>query len=173
MSNLGREQLGEYKINKWGVLHFPSGKSSEDMEVNLTNKLRYLEDLEEMFIKGYDKVTKLKSEYDFVYSYIETEIKKKEGGLIEYYSAKDTEKELHKFWWDKLKTTEKIRNHPREFLSYGTFGTFAWSIFSLLGNLILKRDIIAPDYGFVIMFVSGTLWLMTQAAKKDFGGKNE
>jgi hypothetical protein len=72
---------------------------------------------------------------------------------------------LHEKWWSRISTLEKLRNHPREFLSYGTFGLFVLTASLLVGGLILNRMILMPDFGVSILIISMIFWLMTQVAK--------
>lgn len=70
--------------------------------------------------------------------------------------------DYHNFWWKTLSTVAKLRNHPREFLSFGTLSIFCFTFYCLISGLILDRIIIAPDYGVLFLILSFIFWLMTQ-----------
>ena len=79
--------------------------------------------------------------------------------------AEEMSKHIVKSWWSSLSIFEKIRGHPRVFLSTVTFTAFAFTIFCVLSGLLLNRLIIAPDFAVVISIISFFFWLMTLFSK--------
>ena len=124
--------------------------------------LNMMNELENIYINEFDKLNKLKRNY---LDYTEFEKLLDLDINLDNNIINDIDKKLHKSWWANLSTLEKLRNHPREFLSYGTFGTFVLSFSALLGNIIMNRNLIAPDFGVSIVIISMILWLMTQVSK--------